>query len=189
MPRRHFYDLALLDIASELSRRPAGQRGTLSTARARRSVSTAYYALFHFILEEATRSLLGTHHDLLSRRRTLARAFSHAGIKKTLEKIKGATVDPSVQDFLRPRHGSAGSFAPPPFAREMANTFAQVQVKRHEADYDLNTPIGPADASIVIGRALLAVAQWQAAMSNDDRDFKHALFVLMLLKGELRREA
>jgi hypothetical protein len=26
-------------------------------------------------------------------------------------------------------------------------------------------------------------------MSNDDRDFKHALFVLMLLKGELRREA
>jgi len=51
-------------------------------------MSTSYYALFHFILDEAARTLIGTHNDLRPRRRTIARTFSHAGIKTALDKIR-----------------------------------------------------------------------------------------------------
>jgi uncharacterized protein (UPF0332 family) len=189
MPLSRNYAKELLDLAVELQKQPVGRPGKLSTARARRSVSTAYYALFHFILDEATRSLLGTHHDLRSRRRTLARVFTHAGIKKALDKITRRKVDLSVRDLLRPRSLSTGDFPAPDFARYLAKTFSEVRVKRHEADYDLNAPISKVDARITILKTLAAVTSWQAATTDDDRDFKHTLSVLMLLKGELRREA
>jgi len=178
-----------LILAAVAQINPAGnRRGKLPTARARRSLSTAYYALFHFLLEEATKSLVGTHNDLLRRRRTLGRVFTHSGIKKSLDKISGSSVDPSIADLLRPRRGSAARFAAPLFARDLARTFADLQAKRHEADYDLNTPIGSADAHLAIARVIRVVGDWRTADTNADRDFKHALFVLMLLKGELRRE-
>jgi hypothetical protein len=189
MPRSGNYARELLDLAVELQRQPAGRPGKLPAARARRSVSTAYYALFHFILDEATRSVLGTHRDLRTRRRTLARVFTHAGIKKVLDKITGQKVDLSVRDFLRPRSRPTGDFPAPDFARYLAKAFTEAQVKRHEADYDLNAPIGKVDARITILKAAAAVAGWRAATTEEDRDFKRALSVLMLLKGELRRES
>jgi len=182
------YDEDLLDAARQLLRRTDTRKGKLPTARARRSVSTAYYALFHFILEEAAKDLLGTHNDLRRRRRTLARLFSHSGIKKALDKISGSYVDPGVAELLRPRRGSPGAFAAPPFARELGRTFANVQAKRHVSDYDLNTKIGEADARFIIVRVSDVIAAWRAADTAEDRDFKHALSMLMLLKGELRRE-
>jgi hypothetical protein len=189
MPRSPAYDRDLLDLAVELQRQPAGQRGKLPAARARRSVSTAYYALFHFILDEATRSLIGTHTELRNRRRTLARVFTHAGIKKTLDKISGAKVDASVRDFLRPRHAAGDDFSAPDFARHLAKVFSELQLKRHEADYDLNALIGKVDARIMILRVAAAISDWRTADTSDDHDFKKAVSVLMLLKGELRRES
>jgi hypothetical protein len=46
------HDEALLEAAAHLLERPEGQRGRLSGARVRRGVSTVYYALFHFLLDE-----------------------------------------------------------------------------------------------------------------------------------------
>jgi hypothetical protein len=183
------YDRDLLSVAFDLQERTGPQKGKLPTARARRSVSTAYCALFHFILEEATKALVGTHNDLRRRRRTVARAFTHSGIKRALDKISGSNVDPSVGDLLRPRRVSSVRFQAPAFARVMARTFSDIQAKRHEADYDLNTAIGRADAHLATSRVMFVIAEWRSADTADDRDFKHALSVLMLLKGELRRES
>jgi hypothetical protein len=178
-----------LILAAVAQLNPAGSRkGKLPTARARRSLSTAYYALFHFVLEEATKDLVGTHNDLRRRRRTLGRVFTHSGIKNAFDKISGSSVDLSVAELLRPRRLSSARFAAPSFARELARTFADLQAKRHEADYDLNTPIGAADAHLAITRVIRVVGAWRAADTQGDRDFKHALSMLMLLKGQLRRE-
>ncbi len=46
------YHRELLVTARRLLRRRVGQRGKLPSARIRRSISTSYYALFHFLLEE-----------------------------------------------------------------------------------------------------------------------------------------
>jgi hypothetical protein len=99
------HDEALLEAAEQLLERPEGQRGRLSRARVRRSVSTVYYAIFHFLLDEIGQKIIGTHGNLLARRRILARTISHKGLKTALDKVKGKAVDKSVADFalLSPR--------------------------------------------------------------------------------------
>ena len=183
------YDEELLAAATLLVGRRSGQRGPLSAARIRRSVSTAYYALFHFVLDESARALIGTQNDLRRRRRTFARQFSHAGIKTALAKVSGTTVEASVVDLLRPPGAVAIGVASPAFTRRLASTFSDAQAQRHDADYDLNAVFDEAGARVLIARVQQAIAAWKAADTAEDRDFKHALCLLMLLKGQLRRES
>jgi hypothetical protein len=182
------HDEEMLAAAERLLERRSGQRGVLASARVRRAISTAYYALFHFLLGEAARTLIGSHHDLRRRRRVFVRSFSHGGIKAALDKVRGTTIDASVADFLRPRGGSTGAVATPPFARALAANFSMAQSQRNYADYDLNTEMGAADGHALIVLDRQTIDKWQAADTPADRDFKHALCVLMLLQGRLRRD-
>lgn len=54
------YDQELLEAARQLIVRHAGQRGRLPSARVRRSISTSYYALFHFLLDETATRIAGS---------------------------------------------------------------------------------------------------------------------------------
>jgi hypothetical protein len=178
----------LLLAARRLLGRRVGQRGKLPSARIRRSISTSYYALFHFLLEEAGLRLIGSHNDLLRRRRILARTFTHTGIKLALEKVRGPNVDAMVADFLRPPGGAPGSVASPLFVQNVAKAFFDAQAKRHDADYDLNKTLSETDARLLRARVKRAADAWRRANTAADKDFKHALCMLMLLKGQLRRE-
>jgi hypothetical protein len=182
------YDRDLLDAARLLIARATNQRGKLPAARIRRSISTTCYAIFHFLLNEAGRLLIGSTNDLHRRRRTLARTFSHSGTKIALDKVRGARVDDSVADLLRPAGIASGDVVAPAFARELAVVFSDAQAKRHDADYDRNSRLSELDATVLIDRVEKCVRVWRSANSASDRDFKHALCVLMLLKGQLRRD-
>lgn len=182
------YDDELLRAAGRLLARRRSQRGKLASARIRRSISTSYYALFHFLLEEAGWTLIGSHNDLRRRRRTLGRVFTHKGMKTALEKVRGANVNTSVADLLRPRGSSAAVVAVPKFARDMAAAFSDAQAMRHEADYDLNALLSEQDARLLRARVKRAISGWRAARGAADKDFKHALCMLMLVKGQLRGE-
>lgn len=177
----------LIALARRLARRRAGQRGRLSNAVVRRSVSTAYYGLFHFILDDACRSILGTANDLRARRRTLARTFTHTGVKLTLTKVSGVNVSADLQDFLR-EPGTVGPFPSPGFARNLATAFIAAQTSRHDADYNLNKNITEAQARILARRLERAIADWRAASSANDRSFKHALYIAMLIGGQLKNQ-
>jgi hypothetical protein len=183
------YDDESLDAARRLLARRSGQRGRLPGARIRRGISTSYYALFHFLLAEAGTRVVGTHNDLRRRRLILGRTITHKGTKATLDKIRGAHVDASIEDFLRPPGIATGAVAPPLFARNLANAFIDAQAKRHDADYDLNKSLSELDARLLRTRARRVIKGWRAAKTAADRDFKHALCVLILLKGQLRTEA
>jgi hypothetical protein len=63
-----------------------------------------------------------------------------------------------------------------------------VHSQRQDADYDLNEDFDEADARIAIKRVRDAIDAWKAADTQADRHFKNALSMLMLLKGQLRRE-
>jgi uncharacterized protein (UPF0332 family) len=177
----------LIGAARILLRREPLQRGRLSDARIRRAVSTAYYSLFHFLCDEATKRVAGSDNTLATRRRVLSRVLTHSGIRAAFDKIRGEDVDRSVADFLLGIQGAARP-ATPIFAREMARVFIDAKSKREDADYDRNKTLSEADATILISRIEGAVADWHLANSATDRDFKHALFILMLLKGKLRSE-
>ena len=182
------HDAELLEAAELLLSRRAGQRGRLSRARVRRSVSTTYYALFQFLLDEVGQRIVGTHSNLLERRHMLARTISHKGLKTTLDKLRGNAVDSSVAGFLGPAGAASAPVVPPSFAKGLANVFDDAQRKRIDADYDMNKALSEADARLLAERVRRSIDAWRAANSDADRDFKRALCVLMLLKGQLRLE-
>jgi hypothetical protein len=182
------YDEDLLAAAGRLVARRKGQRGKLAGARIRRSLSTSYYAIFHFLVEDCCVRLLGSSADLRRRRRVLARSFAHSGIRAALDKVKGAYVDQSLEDFLRSTTAPTGRVPSPAFVQNVAKTFSDALAKRHDADYDMNKPLSEADERLVRARVKAAIAGWRSANGAADRDFKTALCMLMLLKGQLRRE-
>ena len=93
-------------------------------ASLRRAVSTAYYALFHLLISEAVANW-----SRVSLRAALARAFDHGVMKAASNRIQDTRQftfigeDPKVVAALR----------------AVAKTFAQLQEKRHTADYDNTT--------------------------------------------------
>lgn len=179
------YDEELLTTARLLLGRQTGQRGRLPTARIRRSISTTYYALFHFLLDEIGRRIVGTGNGLRVRRRLLARTVTHGGAKVALDKVKGQKIDASVAEFFG---GTGPSFAALPFMRSFALAFSDAHAKRQDADYNLNEALSAADARLLRLRVRRVIRAWRAANTAVDRDAKHALCVLILLKGQLRAE-
>lgn len=183
---KHYQEL--LVAARGLLARRTGQPGKLPNARIRRSISTSYYALFHFLLEESATRLVGSHNDLRRRRRMLMRSFSHQGIKTTLDKVKGATIDQSVADFFRTTATAIGPVASPQFIQNLTRAFSDAQAKRYDADYNLNEPLSEADARLLRARVRRVTDAWDAAKSAADKDFKNAICLLMVLKGQLRQQ-
>jgi len=151
----------------------------MPAALVRRSISTSYYGLFHFLLNEATTSIVGGTSGLLKRRRAAARAFTHAGMRQALDRGQRPQAYASLQTFL-------GTDVCPPFARRMAQTFSRAQEQRHDADYDLNAALSEIDALTLARDVEVAIEEWLHAATSPHRDFTNALYLLMLLKGDLR---
>jgi uncharacterized protein (UPF0332 family) len=105
----------LLEQAYHLARR---ERTKPRQASLRRAISTAYYALFHLLVREAT----GNWKRNVQRMR-LARSFEHGKMKKASEVIIHAKFHSqnarSVADL-----------------KSLARTFVRLQDSRHLADYD-----------------------------------------------------
>jgi hypothetical protein len=181
------YDDELLTAARLLLQRPRGLRGRLPGARIRRSISTTYYAIFHFLLSEVGSRVVGTGNALRVRRRALARTIPHTGAKTALEKLRGLNADASIADFFA--SGTGAQQAPVPrFVREFARVFVDAYAKRQDADYNLNQPFSEADARLLRARVRRAIRGWRAASSAADRDAKSAVCALVLVKGKLRPE-
>jgi uncharacterized protein (UPF0332 family) len=120
-----------------------------SEADVRRSVSTAYYALFHLLIRDSIANW--KHIDHHSK---LARAFDHKRMKDAsiaLLKDIGSFSDSHVagrEEGLR-------------FKISMvAQTFVELQQARHKADYDIGESFNPLDASVEVAQARVAFLNW-----------------------------
>ncbi|MCI0357624.1 MAG: hypothetical protein L0211_03950 [Planctomycetaceae bacterium] len=111
----------LLDQASHLvsleSNRP-------KQASLRRAISSAYYALFHLLVEEASASFAADRELRL----LVARAFEHGEMKKAAKSFAAGNL---------PKYISAvtGSRVPKDL-QIVARAFVDLQEARHEADYN-----------------------------------------------------
>lgn len=97
-------------------------------ASLRRSVSASYYALFHFLVDEATKLMLSGH-ARGPLRDCLSRAFHHAAMKQIAVQFTNNAVSPKL----------ASGFNQQPPQQELmdvASSFVQLQEARHEADYN-----------------------------------------------------
>ncbi len=100
-------------------------------ASLRRAVSSAYYAVFHLLIAEATSNW--SHVEL---RPALGRAYDHGTMRAASNRLSNTRDFPFTGEDLQ----VVASL------RFVALTFTQLQEDRHFADYNLTEDLDPADA-------------------------------------------
>ena len=116
----------LLEEALQLVRRSPQSQLTL-----RRSVSASYYAVFHFLIFEATANW--SNEPL---RPALGRAFDHGLMKNASNRLL------NTKDFPFTGENPATVVS----LRFVGQAFSQLQQDRHFADYNLTEDLDPTDA-------------------------------------------
>jgi uncharacterized protein (UPF0332 family) len=134
-------------------------------ANVRRAVSSAYYALFHFLVDQACRAAIGTQHEQAPYRHVLGRAFSHATIAAACKSFAGGTLKAGVAK------GLPKSFAIDAPTKLLAEVFTDLQEKRHAADYDLTTQFKRSDVLVLIEQVEDAMTDFKALPASNDKRF------------------
>ena len=117
-------------------------------ASLRRAASTAYYALFHLLIQDAALRWDGSSES----RSGVERAFSHGQMKNISLRFQG----PIWQDWRETPQ------AIPPELRRVAAAFADLQEKRHKADYDNQLQWSFFETESVLNLAAAAFQDWAA---------------------------
>lgn len=127
----------------------------------RRSVSTAYYALFHALAKDAADLLVGVGNNRSDKaRRQVYRALQHGDAKSACIQLRSN--NPGFPQLLV----------------DCAGSLTILQEKRHSADYDPDYRATRAEALEAIAIAERAIANLTAAGRNDRRAFA----ILLLFK-------
>ena len=154
----------LLEQAQHLAKRDGLEPRQASL---RRAVSTAYYALFHLLIDEAVSNWAVVH-----QRNKLARSFDHGSMKRVC--------DDCVRSFY-----SAGKPASARLLKDVAETFSELQLNRHTADYDNSFIWTKADAEEWIARTGVAFTCWDTIRTQDAaQDFLLSLFLPKLTRPQ-----
>lgn len=113
----------------------------------RRSVSAAYYSLFHLLISETI-----THWNLESSRNALGRMFEHSAMKRASARISDSKQFPF----------SGENPAVVVNLKKVADSFSQLQDRRKIADYDNATAWTHTEALRDVTTAAKAFATWQS---------------------------
>jgi len=148
-----------------------------SQADLRRAASAAYYALFHFLIDEACRYLLGSSGKDRALRATLARVFAHgemAEASKFFRAGKG-TLPAGLAPYV---------VAIPKGLSTIAEVFTDAQGIRHRADYDVGASFLTGDVAVLIDRVEGAISGWDQIRNEPSA----RLYLLSLLIYERIRK-
>src|SRR5258708_703279 len=118
-------------------------------ASLRRAVSTAYYALFHLLIDEAVSKW-----TVERQRSALGRTFEH--------KVMRNVCEDHVKNFY-----SAGKPESGVQLKSVAQTFIILQQKRHTADYDVSFNWSRTNAIGQVDLASAAFEDWRAIRTED----------------------
>ncbi len=147
---------ALLHHAEDMATTPHGSDASMA-----RAVSTAYYALFHLLVDEATSTLFPTHSQALAD--ATRRAFQHTAMKELCAQVaKGnwRQLTPAVQQvFVDPVE---------PKLAIVARAFVDLQLARHQADYAPHQELGEARVTALVQQAIDAFDSWKQVKSNEN---------------------
>jgi uncharacterized protein (UPF0332 family) len=147
------------DLLAQARMLARSEPGRPKQATLRRAVSTAYYGLFHFLIEESTILLFGGAQSDAAFRQLAARAFVHGKMKSACKEfVKPNPQD--VHDLLQPFWATL-AIANNAEARLVAQTFVDLQDDRHTSDYDLAVSFLRQDALNAATQADAAVHAWR----------------------------
>jgi len=142
----------LLEQARHLAKRePKKPR----QASLRRAVSNAYYALFHFMLYEAT--LLLFPNKPAGLRERASRAFSHGDVRTVCETWGKGN---AIVDFATAPNE--------PMLRDIAATLRDLHERRQWADYDLTKTFDRVEVLRLIDKVENAMVDWKTIKNTDN---------------------
>ena len=145
-------------------------------ASLRRAVSVAYYALFHLLSDEASKTLvrgLRNSNDLQAR---TARTLDHGAMARACRAFSAGALPPALR-FLLPLDADL---------RLVAQRFAEAQESRHLADYNLQITFNRTDTLNFIDEVEEAFDAWNRTRQSDAATY--FLFALFFYKSDRFRE-
>jgi uncharacterized protein (UPF0332 family) len=145
----------LLEQAKHLANREKKRPRQVSL---RRAVSTAYYALFHLLIHEATLNW-----KRVNQRALLARLFEHGRMKSASDKQRS---DCNRYINSNPPLLSGDEINCICHLHRVANTFLQAQQQRHTADYDNSTTWTRTDVMTLIDLVASAFQSWHTIRNS-----------------------
>jgi uncharacterized protein (UPF0332 family) len=136
-------------LATREPRRP--KQATL-----RRAISSAYYALFHLLVSEASRRF--AQEDELWQR--LNRVYSHS-------KMNAVSKEFANGSWPKAFNPVKGKFPIPQELKDVAQAFVDLQQARQNADYDLTKRFSRDDALDLVEQAEQAFRDWALVRQTD----------------------
>lgn len=145
-------------------------------ASLRRAISTAYYALFHLLIDESSRMLVsGTQRNQL--RLCIHRAFQHSDMKAAAVSFSKGNVSAKLMPGLN------GQTLQIPL-QDVGKSFVELQQARHESDYDTARRFPRAETLDLIGQTEQAFIDWRGVRGTIQADtFLTALLVQRQIRG------
>ncbi len=134
-------------------------------ANLRRAISSAYYGAFHFLVDEACRTLFGTQHAQRPYRDVLGRSFEHSTMKEACTSFAGGTLKAAVLK------GLPAGFSVPADIKAVAQAFVDAQEKRHLADYDRSERFVRSDVLSLVEQIETAVEGFSGLATSNQRKF------------------
>ena len=137
-----------------------------------RSISTAYYSVFHLITGDST-GLVCVGADASPVAHRLRRSLNHAGLKKVFASLIG-----SVEYDQKKGSGPGPIAMPLQCMQSLAETFIGLQKARETADYAFDQPVDALKANHALANAEAVISEWQLL----SRDLKQQFAQLLLLR-------
>jgi uncharacterized protein (UPF0332 family) len=161
----------LLDLAQQL----ASLDGTNPRqATLRRSISTAYYALFHLLISTATQNW-----NRVETQAAFGRFFEHTKMKSACEKKVS-----ELNEYFKGKPPDSPELTILKHLQTVASTFVQAYHKRADADYDTSKQWTQTEVLLQIDAVAEAFKSWQ--MIKDEQVAQIYLFSLL---GKGRNQA
>jgi len=166
------YAHELLELAQEIANL---RQGSSHQASLRRAVSTAYYALFHLLISEATANW-----QRPELRAILGRVFDHGPMKQAADKKLT-----ELNNYFKgnPPEGPDRTVAH--HLRNVTDTFGQAQYYRYEADYNTAREWELTEVQLHIDRIADAFQSWNIIR---EESVVQAYLVSMLPSKERKQE-
>ena len=144
-------------------------------ASLRRAISTAYYALFHLLIDEATARLV-TGRDRARLRQALGRAFNHDAMKEAAQGFANNNISPKIRPAI-------GGLTPQRELVSVAAAFVDLQQARHEADYDTSRRFTRRESLDLVEQAEQAFTDWRVVRHSLQAD---VFLVALLAQRQMR---
>ena len=140
------------DLLQQADHLATYQGPNASQASLRRAVSTAYYALFHLLIEEAALRWSGSPEAQTG----LERGFQHGSMKNTSVQFR--------KQSWRDWHGNERGI--PVVIQNIASAFVDQQEERHTADYDNHEQWTVTEVQATLDTARLAFQHWYSIRTD-----------------------